>query len=432
MLEGPAAPKMGSATMEPPPAVGGDGNRRQFLFIHPNFPGQFGPMLSRLGHDPTVECVFLSNNASGLHGGVRCIPFRSKSGATAATHYCSRTFENSIWSAHAVYETCQAARLDPTVIVAHSGFGTSVFLRELYRCPILNLFEFFYHSQHNDMGFRPDFPSYELDRLRTYARNAMILMDLNACTQGYAPTAWQKSLFPLEWASKIQVLHDGIDTELWRRRPVARRIAGEEISADTRIVTYVARGLESMRGFDIFMRVATRVAQELPNVLFVVVGSDRVCYGNDLAHVKTATFREHVLTAVNPDLSRFRFLGMVPPPVLAEILALSDLHIYLTVPFVLSWSLLNALACECTVLASNVEPVREFIRHGETGLLGDFFDVDGLAQQAVDVLRDLQPYRALGQAGRALIEAEYSIDRTYPRFLSLVQRTLQLAGTRSG
>lgn len=399
--------------------------RRQFLFIHPNFPGQFGPMLSRLAKDPTIECVFLSNNASGLHGGVRCIPFQPKSGATAATHYCSRTFENSIWSAHAVYEACQAAQLNPSVIIAHSGFGSSVFLKELYRCPIINLFEYFYHARHNDMGFRPDFPSSELDRLRTHGRNAMILMDLNACTRGYAPTAWQKSLFPAEWSSKLDVLHDGIEMDQWTRRSVPRRIADEAIDQDTRIVTYVARGLESMRGFDIFMRVANRIAREMPNVLFVVVGSDRVCYGNDLNHIKTKTFREHVIQTVGPDLSRFRFLGMVPRTTLVDLWSLSDLHLYLTVPFVLSWSLLNALACECPVLASDVAPVREIIRHGETGLLGDFFDVDGLANQALAVLQDPASYRVLGQAGRGLIDAEYSLDRTYPRFLNLVQNTFQ-------
>ena len=399
--------------------------RRQFLFIHPNFPGQFGPVLSRLAKDPTIECVFLSNNASGMHGGVRCLPFTPKSGATAATHYCSRTFENSIWSAHAVYEACQAAQLDPSVIIAHSGFGSSVFLRELYACPIINLFEYFYHAQHNDMGFRPDFPSSELDRLRTHGRNAMILMDLAACTRGYAPTAWQKSLFPAEWSSKLDVLHDGIDMGQWMRRAVPRRIGDEEIDKDTRIVTYVARGLESMRGFDIFMRVAHRIVQEMPNVLFVVVGSDRVCYGNDVSHIKTKTFREHVIQTVRPDLSRFRFLGTVPRTTLADLWSLSDLHIYLTVPFVLSWSLLNALACECPVLASDVAPVREIIRHGQTGLLGNFFDVEGLAKQALEVLREPASYRILGQAGRALIDVEYSLDVTYPRFLKIVQNTLQ-------
>lgn len=206
--------------------------------------------------------------------------------------------------------------------------------------------------------------------------------------RGYAPTAWQKSLFPAEWSSKIEVLHDGIDIDQWKRRPVPRRIAGEAISENTRIVTYVARVLESMRGFDVFMRVANRIAHEMPNVIFVIVGS------------------RSVIQTVDPDLSRFRFLGTVPSSTLVELWSLSDLHIYLT--------------------------VREIIRHGETGLLGDFFDVDGLANQALQVLREPASYRILGQAGRALIDAEYSLDRTYPRFLDLMQNILHPAELKHG
>ena len=181
------------------------------------------------------------------------------------------------------------------------------------------------------------------------------------------------------------------------------------------MVTYVGRGLEAMRGFDIFVRVANRIAAEMPNVLFVVAGSDRISYGNDRNHITAKTFREHVLETERPDLRRFRLLGMVPAPQLAEILSLSDLQIYLTVPFVLSWSLLNALACQCCVFASDTAPVREVIRHGETGLLAGFFDVEGFARLALQVLKDPGAYRGLGAARRALVEERYALERTLPR-----------------
>lgn len=396
----------------------------QLLFVHPNYPGQFGSMLSRLAKQPDLDCVFISANANGLRDGVRCIPFRQKGGATQSTHFCSRTFENAVWSSHAVYEACEKAQLNPDVIIGHSGFGTTVFLQELYRCPIVNLFEYCYHSHDSDLDFRPDFPSLPIARLRAHARNAMILMDLQACTAGYAPSAWQKSLFPKEYELKLDVMHDGIDTEFWKQRPVPRRIGNEVIPDDVRIVTYVARGLESMRGFDIFVRVANRIAKEMSNVLFVVVGSDRVCYGNDLEHIKAKTFRDHVIQTEQPDLSRFRFLGTVPQAQLADIFSLSDLHIYLTVPFVLSWSLLNALACECTVLASDVAPVREVIEHRRTGLLGEFFDVEGLVGQALQVLREPMRYRSLGQTGRALIQKQYDVERTVLEFLAMLDKVI--------
>ncbi len=397
----------------------------QLLFVHPSYPGQFGPLLSRLAQQPGLDCVFLSTNASGLRDGVRCIPFKTRGAATSATHYCSRTFENAVWSAHAVYEACAQAQFSPEVIIGHSGFGTTVFLQELYDCPIVNLFEYYYHAHDSDLDFRSDFPPEEVSRLRAHARNAMILMDLQACAAGYTPSAWQQSLFPNEYQSKIDVMHDGIDTEFWKRRGGPRRIGEEFIPDDVRIVTYVARGLEAMRGFDMFVRVANRIAKELPNVLFVVVGSDRVCYGNDLQHIQAKTFREHVIQTEHPDLSRFRFLGTVPQTQLVDLFSMSDLHLYLTVPFVLSWSLLNALACECTVLASDVAPVREVIEHGRTGLVGDFFDVDGLVEQALRVLRDPIQHRELGRAGRVLIEEEYCLDKTVPQFKTMLDRVMR-------
>lgn len=394
----------------------------QILFVHPNFPAQFGPVLSRLTTRPDVECVFLSLNASGTKDGVRCIPFKPRAGATRATHYCSRTFENAVWQAHAVYETCKAADLHPDLIVGHSGFGTTAFLRDRYTCPIINYFEFYYHARGSDMDFRPDMPPKEIDVLRARARNAMILLDLDACTAGYAPMEWQRSRLPDVWQPKVEVIHDGIDTAFWQRRSGPRRLGTHVIADDVRVVTYVARGFEAMRGFDIFIRVANRIATAMPNVLFVVVGSDRICYGGDLNYIKTKTFREHVLQKEQPDLRRFRFLGPVPPSKLAEILSLSDLHIYLTAPFVLSWSPLNALACECVMLGSDTPPVREVIRHEQNGLLGEFFDVDGLTAQALRVLKDPAAYRPLGKAGRATIEERYSLDQTFPKMLDLYRR----------
>lgn len=396
----------------------------QILFVHPNFPAQFGPILSRLSGREDVDCVFVSRSTEGMRDGTRCIRVRLQGGATRANHYCSRTFENAVWNAHAVYEACKGGRdLHPDLIVGHSGFGSTVFLRELYDAPILGYFEYYYHPRGTDMDFRPDFPPAELDFLRARARNAMILLDLENCTAGYTPTRWQWSLLPEAWKSKVEVIHDGIDTEMWRREPVPRRLGSEEIPGDVRVVTYVARGLEGMRGFDIFVRLANRIAAAVPNVVFAVVGSDRIHYGSDLRHIQAPTFRQHVLQREQPDLRRFRFLGTVPAPELRRILCLSDLHVYLTVPFVLSWSLLNALACECTVVASDTAPVREVIRHGENGLLAGFFDVEALAGLAVRVLREPEAYRPLGAAGRAVVKERYSVEATFPRLWDLFTRT---------
>src|SRR3989442_6552321 len=199
----------------------------QILFVHPNFPAQFGPALSRLAKRSDVECVFLSRNAAGVRGGVRCIRLDLRGGATRANHYCSRTFENAVWQAHAVYEACKAAGdLRPDLVVGHSGFGSTVFLRELYDCPIVNYFEYYYHPHGSDIDFRPDYPPRELDFLRARTRNAMILLDLDACADGYTPTRWQWSLLPEGWRPKVEVIPDGADPEERRRAPVARHLGG--------------------------------------------------------------------------------------------------------------------------------------------------------------------------------------------------------------
>jgi glycosyltransferase involved in cell wall biosynthesis len=274
------------------------------------------------------------------------------------------------------------------------------------------------------MDFRPEFPPREVDFLRSRARNATLLLDLNECDAGYTPTHWQHSLLPEVYRPKVEVIHDGIDTDLWCRRDVLpRRLGDEEIADDVRIVTYVARGLEAMRGFDVFVRVAKQIAAALPKVVFAVVGGDRVHYGNDSRFVaRGKSFREHVLEQEQPDLDRFRFLGRLPQRQLADVFSVSDLHLYLSVPFVLSWSMLNAMACECVVLASDVAPVREVIAHDENGLLGDFFDEEGLAAQAVEVLHDPARFRPLASAARACIEERYSVDRSYPQLERMFER----------
>jgi len=314
----------------------------------------------------------------------------------------------------------------PDLVVGHSGFGSTLYLADLYDCPIINYFEYYYHSRGSDMDFRPDFKLGEMSNLRARSRNAMLLLDLETCTRGYSPTLWQRERFPDSYQHKLETIHDGIDTDLWTRVPVKFRGWGDmEIPPETRIVTYVSRGFESMRGFDIFMEVAKRVCAARDDVIFLCVGSDRVCYGGDLRNIEENSYKEHVINQGNYDLSRFIFTGTIPPIMLRDVLSMSDLHIYLTVPFVLSWSMLNALACGCTVLSSEVGPVQEFITHGENGLLADFFDIDRLSELALQVLDDPEGHRVLGNAGAELIRKKYSSEVVFPQIVELYRSVAQ-------
>jgi glycosyltransferase involved in cell wall biosynthesis len=396
------------------------------LFVHQNFPAQFGHIAAYLARHKGFRCTFVSERPPGKEGGIERIQYHLAGGATEKNHYCSRSFENVIWHAHAVFEALrQRPDLRPDLIVAHSGFLTVVFLRELYDCPVVNYFEYFYRTRESDMDFRPDFPSPPINCLRARARNAHLLLDLENCDAGYSPTRWQQSRFPALYRPKIRTIFDGVDTTVWRPRSgLPRRVAGKDIPADLRIVTYVSRGMESMRGFDIFMKAAGLLCARRKDVLFVVVGEDRICYGGDTGVTGQQTFKTWVLSQATYDLSRFLFAGLLPPPELADLLAISDLHIYLTVPFVLSWSMMDALACGTTVLASNTAPVREMIKHEENGLLADFFDVEGFANLAGKVLDDPAAYKPLGQAASKLIQDRYSLQVCLPQMLALYEDAL--------
>jgi glycosyltransferase involved in cell wall biosynthesis len=399
------------------------------LFVHQNYPAQFGQtarwLVSRMGW----QCTFVSEEASGGDAGVQCVRYQVAGGATELSHYCSRTFENTVWRAYAVYEACKHELCSaPDLVVGHSGLTSTLFLRNLFECPVINYFEYYYQRRNGDIDFRPEYPAGELDYLRVQTRNAMILLDLENCDAGYCPTAWQRSLFPKAFGSKLEVIFDGVDTQLWRRRADApRRVGGRRIPRHTRIVTYVSRGLESMRGFDIFMQVARRIYESYPDVVFLVIGSDGMYYGGDERFIQTPSFKEHVLSQGDFDLRKFHFTGWIPAEELAALLSLSDLHIYLTVPFVLSWSLFDALACGCVVLASATAPVREVLRDQENGLLADFYDVDTLASRAIDVLRDPAAFRPLAEAGAAMIRREFCLDGCAQRFVEFCARVMRAA-----
>jgi glycosyltransferase involved in cell wall biosynthesis len=395
------------------------------LFVHQNYPAQFGHIATRLARLPEHRCTYVTQKPVA-HQGVEFIPYRTRGGATKANHPCTRSFENAASHALGVYSALKARPdIRPDLIVGHSGFGSTLYLRELYPdTPIINYFEYFYHTSESDISFRPEFAGNELTRLRSRTRNAMILLDLETCAAGYSPTLWQWGKLPAAYQPKVSVIHDGIDTSLWRPgddAAGARQVGDWTIPAGTRLVTYVSRGFESMRGFDIFMKVAKRLCDARQDVVFAVVGEDRICYGGDQKFTGGKSFKEWVLAKDEYDLGRIRFIGRLPPKDLSRLLAMTDLHLYLTVPFVLSWSLLNAMACGATVLASDTAPVRELVRNRETGLLAGFHDIDRGCHLANEVLDDPAAFRPLGRAACDLIRERYSVDVCLPQQLRLFQ-----------
>ena len=370
-----------------------------------------------------------------MSGGIEKIQYVRRGGPTANHLYYTRSYETAVSHAEGVYRALKARTdIQPDLIVGHSGFGSTIFLPELYTAPIINFFEYYYHACNSDIDFRPDALVDEKKILRSRVRNAMILLDLQNCDTGYTPTQFQRHCFPDEYQPKLHQIFDGVDTSVFHRisSPV-RTFAGRRIPPDARIVTYCSRGFEKMRGFDIFMQAAKIIYQRMPNVLFLVAGTDRICYGGDAEQIDGAkSFRHWVLDQDNYDLSKFLFLGWVPRQILAQVLSIGHVHIYLTVPFVLSWSMMNALACGSVVVGSDTAPVQEMITDGENGLLVDFFDPKAVAQRALEVLQDPPAYDPMRQSATQIIQDQYSLDSVLPQMLALYQQTAKRGRHQEG
>jgi glycosyltransferase involved in cell wall biosynthesis len=408
------------------------------LFIHDAFPAQFGRLALELSRRYRWRCSFLVQSLSSCPTPSREMleTLEVHKMPLAAEHRSSdgipwpQMYGNYLEQCRTVHDTMRATpSLRPDLIVAHGGRGApTLLLREVVDCPIIIYCEYYFANSHRDISYRIDLPPAEPARFFPRCINAPTLVTLVDCDAGYSATHWQKQSFPRRFHSKIGVHFDGIETELYHPGPAPRRIGETEIPSDTRIVTFVSRGLESIRGFDLFMKIAHRIAQTRTDVVFVVVGGEEIHYGWDKLHTGSPSFKQWALGQESYDLGRFLFLGRILPEQLADILRLSDLHIYLTAPFVLSWSLMDAMATGCVVLAADVPPVREVIVPGQNGLLEPLFDVERLTETALEVLADPAEFSPLGRAAKRTIEEKYSLDVCFPALADFFER---LASSRA-
>ena len=394
------------------------------LFVHQNMPGQFkhlAPALARAGH----RVVFVTQRGDVDLPGVRRITYEKPRGANAATHHYVRLFENGVLAAQQVVRALQRLRGEgfrPDVIVAHPGWGEALFVKDVYASvPLLNYCEFFYGGAGSDIGFSAEDPPSLEATCRARARNAGLLLSLEACDAGLSPTLWQQSRHPAPLRDKIAVIFDGIDTDAVRPSADAAFTLpdGRVLTRADEVVTYVARNLEPYRGFPSFVRALPRLLAERPRAHVVVLGGDEVSYGK-LAP-GGANWREHMLGEVAVDPARVHFLGRVPYARHVALLQVSSLHIYLTVPFVLSWSCLEAMSTGCVVLGSATAPVTEVITDGVNGLLCDFHAPGDIAGKAATLLAERDGLDDLRRAARATVLDRYALSRCLPRQAALVE-----------
>jgi glycosyltransferase involved in cell wall biosynthesis len=398
-----------------------------YLFIHQNFPGQYRHVVRYLADQPGNVVYFITQPNENSMAGVYKISYPKDQRGPVNCHAYAVEVDRAIYTGASVAEVCRALReqgFRPDLIVGHSGWGETLFVKDVFPdVPLLANFEFFYHPQGVDVGFDPEFVSVFNDPSRLRARNGVTLMAFQAADWGHSATQWQRSLHPPEMHSRISVLHEGVDTDIVcpdaRARftvPGARRV----LTRRDEVITYVARNLEPYRGFHIFMRSLPQLLRRRKRAQIVIVGGDGVSYG--APPPPRSSFRDMMLQELGAklDLARVHFVGMLDYHAYLNLLQVSSVHVYLTYPFVLSWSLIEAMACGCLIVASDTPPVREVLHDGSNALTVDFFAYKQLAQRIEAALDRPGEMKALRAAARAAAVSQFDLTRVLlPRWSAL-------------
>ncbi|MFZ6775009.1 glycosyltransferase family 4 protein [Undibacterium sp. SXout7W] len=405
----------------------------RILFIHQNFPGQFvhlAPALAARGH--TVVALTINGTASS---GVQVLRYQPQRGSTPEIHPWVVDFETKTIRGEACAQAMHELRQQgfvPDVVIAHPGWGEALFVKDIFpQARLVCFLEYAYRAQGADVGFDQEFEQTDWQSdARIRLKNTTNLLTLDALSErdvAYAPTHWQKSSQPAVYHDKIEVIHDGIDTEMIRpdaaTRVTVKTDLGERVlTVGDEIVTFVNRNLEPYRGYHIFMRALPKLQKQRPDALTIIVGGDQLSYGKAAPEGKSwkQVFLEEVGDQL--DMSRILFTGALPYDAYQKILRISACHVYLTYPFVLSWSMLEAMSTSCLLVASDTAPVREVITHGKNGLLVDFFDHAALANTISDVLAYPQAYQHLRQAARKHVIEHYDLNTVcLPQQIALVE-----------
>ena len=408
------------------------------LFIHQNFPGQFkhlAPALAAQGNEVVALGV---NRPEYPTPGVRVMLHRPRVHNPEALKEAPpelRELNAKTTRGHSVARALIKLRdegFTPDVIFAHSGWGEAFFIKDVFPgVPLLVYAEYYYGAAGGDTNFDPEFAKCSLEGMeRLRIKNTHLLHALTAADHGLSPTDFQRSCHPELLRRKIKVIHDGIDTARFvpdAKAVVSMRNAGLVLKPDDEVVTFVARELEPYRGYHSFMRALPQLMAARPKAQIVVVGGAGVSYG--AAPPEGTTWKDifYREVASQIDRKRLHFVGRLPHELLTQLLQVSTVHVYLTYPFVLSWSLMEAMSIGCLIVGSRTGPVEEVITPGRTGLLVDFFNPSEIAATVAEALAQRKELIPLRRAARQLMIARYDLKtHCLPRQVKLLN---SLAGT---
>ena len=401
-----------------------------WLFIHQNFPGQFVHAARHLAAAGD-QVVFITQQRDRQLQGVRKIVYAPARRA-AGIHPFASDFNSSIENGLSVARICDELKrsgFTPDLIAGHNGWGEILYVKDVWpSAALLGYFEFFYHPHDSDLDFDPEFPPNDSDRMRLRTRNAVNLLGLETADWGQTPTEFQRNRYPEKYRRGISVVHEGIDTAVVHPDPSTRLwlAGGLSLSRDDLLITYSARNLEPYRGFHIVMRTLPKLLERHPTARVLITGGNEVSYGR--RPTQASSWRQQLLAELEGklDLGRIHFLGRLNYPQYLAMLQISSAHIYLTYPFVLSWSLLEAMAAGCAIVASRTEPVEEVMRDGENGYLVDFFDSDALADRVSDMLLNRDRQDGIRAAARRTVVERFDLASIcLPAYLALLRRLIR-------
>lgn len=367
----------------------------KILFIHQNFPAQFSQLAQHLLEQSGNELLALMQPPGRSFEGVGVVPYRFQHATQPNIHPLLAEMESKVLRGEAVADAAQRLKSKgwfPDVIIGHPGWGELLFIRDIFPNAKLVVYcEYYYHAQGQDFNFDPEFKDNSPETLqRMKLKNTVMLNALAEADAAYTPTEWQRQTFPEHLRHRIQVIHDGIDTDYFKPNEAAVfHIANKNITlrSGDEVITYAARSLEPVRGFHQFMRALPEILAKRPNAHIIIMGAEPASYGLEPEDYRS--WQEKMLAEVGHALDpmRVHFTGFLPKEQYLAALQISKVHVYLTYPFLLSWSMLEAMACGALVVGSDTAPVQEIIKSGKNGVIVPFFDAEKLSNTLISQLK---------------------------------------------